>query len=79
MYAIPAASSTALPSATVRRYRPSRSSPSTGPQTASRELARLARSLAYFQRMTSGTTGARNADVSRSAEIRSAVRSVPEG
>src|SRR6185437_5760752 len=76
---MPAASSTARPSAVTRRRRSVACSQASRPHTASIALLRLASSLPYFHRMTSGTTGARKPLPARSAPIWCAVASVPDG
>ena len=78
---MPAAASTALPSARARRR--SRAATSSGrpsvPNTACTALARLVSSLPYLSRMTSGRTGLRNWLAARSAATWPAVSSAPAG
>ena len=76
---MPAASSTARPSAVTRRRSSVACSQASWPHTASVALLRLASSLPYFHRITSAVTGARKPLAVRSAPICSAVASAPDG
>src|SRR6516165_330391 len=76
---MPAASSTARPSAVTRRRSSVAYCQASWPHTASVALLRLASSLPYFHRITSAVTGARKRLAVRSAPICSAVASVPDG
>src|SRR6266566_5256798 len=78
---MPAASSTAAPSAGARRRRTVKGSVSAAPwpHTASIALPRLDSSLPCFHRITSAVTGARKRLPARSPPIRVAIASVPDG
>jgi hypothetical protein len=78
---MPAARKTAIPSERARRRSSLASSScrASGPHSASTALARLLRSLPYFQRMTSALAGARKRLAARAALNRCVKASVPDG
>src|SRR4051812_40722046 len=78
--AMPAAASTASPSARAREERlPSLSARAALPSSASIALPRLLRSFAYFQRMTSARGSEANVDDENAPAMARAVSSTPLG